>query len=189
VRGSGSTAAGPASLPGRLPEPRGRQQQRDLRSAGAGSSGGKRSVPPAWGSRPRAGKECRPAAPAGHPGARGCGLDRGAEPEQEPAARAPILRFGGTLGGRRGRHFRCCSPSGIHCGRYVTSHGLAVNVSTDLTWFRHIVPCGIMGKGVTSLSQELGRPVALEEVLPGLLDSFSEHFACDITGTQPRPPG
>ncbi|XP_021437497.1 putative lipoyltransferase 2, mitochondrial [Oncorhynchus mykiss] len=42
---------------------------------------------------------------------------------------------------------------GIHCGRYIT---LALNCNTDMGWFENIVPCGIVGKGVTSLSQELG---------------------------------
>ena len=73
------------------------------------------------------------------------------------------------------------SPAaGIHCGHYITSHGLALNVSTDLSWFGHIVPCGIVGKGVTSVSQELGRAVTVEEVTPLLLDSFAEHFGCDF---------
>uniref|UniRef100_A0A673WSN1 Octanoyl-[acyl-carrier-protein]:protein N-octanoyltransferase LIPT2, mitochondrial n=1 Tax=Salmo trutta TaxID=8032 RepID=A0A673WSN1_SALTR len=40
--------------------------------------------------------------------------------------------------------------------RYITSHGLALNCNTDMGWFENIVPCGIVGKGVTSLSQELG---------------------------------
>ena len=74
------------------------------------------------------------------------------------------------------------SPAaGIHCGHYITSHGLALNVSTDLSWFGHIVPCGIVGKGVTSVSQELGRAATVEEVTPLLLDSFAEHFGCDVT--------
>ncbi|KAK0154911.1 putative lipoyltransferase 2, mitochondrial [Merluccius polli] len=93
--------------------------------------------------------------------------------------------------GRRGVHLPAHRGLGIHCGRYITSHGLALNVSTDLSWFKHIVPCGIVGKGVTSLSEELDRAVAVEEVLPLLLDSFSEHFGCDVTTTttQPLPPG
>ncbi|XP_037830323.1 putative lipoyltransferase 2, mitochondrial [Kryptolebias marmoratus] len=69
---------------------------------------------------------------------------------------------------------------GIHCGRYVTSHGLALNCNTDLSWFGHIVPCGIEGKGVTSLSRELQRDVSVEETVPHLLDAFREHFTCDI---------
>ncbi|CAN9511226.1 unnamed protein product [Ophioblennius macclurei] len=70
---------------------------------------------------------------------------------------------------------------GIHCGRYVTSHGLALNCNTDLSWFRHIVPCGIEGKGVTSLSAELQRDVSVDEAIPHLLDAFRLHFGCRLT--------
>ncbi|XP_017552230.1 putative lipoyltransferase 2, mitochondrial [Pygocentrus nattereri] len=73
---------------------------------------------------------------------------------------------------------------GIHCGRYVTSHGLALNCNTDLSWFENIVPCGIVGKGVTSLSQELGRDVMIEEATPVLLEAFSEQFSCTLTEAQ-----
>nr|XP_018897628.1 PREDICTED: putative lipoyltransferase 2, mitochondrial isoform X2 [Bemisia tabaci] len=44
---------------------------------------------------------------------------------------------------------------GVRCSKFVTTHGLALNCNTDLNWFSHIVPCGIEGKGVTSLSKEL----------------------------------
>ncbi|KAM3837629.1 LOW QUALITY PROTEIN: octanoyl-[acyl-carrier-protein]:protein N-octanoyltransferase LIPT2, mitochondrial-like [Vipera latastei] len=44
---------------------------------------------------------------------------------------------------------------GVHCGRHMISHGLALNCCTDLTWFDHIIPCGLEGLGITSLSQEL----------------------------------
>ncbi|XP_066541918.1 octanoyl-[acyl-carrier-protein]:protein N-octanoyltransferase LIPT2, mitochondrial [Hoplias malabaricus] len=70
---------------------------------------------------------------------------------------------------------------GIHCGRYVTSHGLALNCNTDLKWFENIVPCGIVGKGVTSLSQELDLDVTIEEATPVLLEAFSEQFNCALT--------
>lgn len=70
---------------------------------------------------------------------------------------------------------------GIHGSRFVTTHGLALNCNTDLDWFSHIVPCGIEGKGVTSLSQELGRIVTVEETIPLLLKSFSERFQCELT--------
>ncbi|XP_030633639.1 octanoyl-[acyl-carrier-protein]:protein N-octanoyltransferase LIPT2, mitochondrial [Chanos chanos] len=70
---------------------------------------------------------------------------------------------------------------GIHCGRYITSHGLALNCNTDMAWFNHIVPCGIVGKGVTSLSRELGRDVTIEEATPKLLEAFSERFSCTLT--------
>ncbi|XP_068275316.1 octanoyl-[acyl-carrier-protein]:protein N-octanoyltransferase LIPT2, mitochondrial [Nyctibius grandis] len=69
---------------------------------------------------------------------------------------------------------------GVHCGHHITSHGLALNCCTDLTWFDHIVPCGLEGKGVTSLSRELGRHVAVEHVLQPFLDSFQEVFDCTL---------
>ncbi|XP_018429999.1 PREDICTED: putative lipoyltransferase 2, mitochondrial [Nanorana parkeri] len=69
---------------------------------------------------------------------------------------------------------------GVHCSHHVTSHGLALNCNTDLSWFDHIVPCGIEGKGVTSLSAELGRAVTVEEVVPPFLEAFQEEFHCNL---------
>ncbi|CAM9577675.1 unnamed protein product [Bubo scandiacus] len=69
---------------------------------------------------------------------------------------------------------------GVHCGNHITSHGLALNCCTDLTWFDHIVPCGLEGKGVTSLSRELGRQVTVEHVLEPFLDAFQEVFDCTL---------
>ncbi|GAB0181030.1 putative lipoyltransferase 2, mitochondrial [Grus japonensis] len=69
---------------------------------------------------------------------------------------------------------------GVHCGNHITSHGLALNCCTDLTWFDHIVPCGLEGKGVTSLSHELGRHVTVDHVLEPFLDSFQEVFDCTL---------
>ncbi|XP_057651694.1 putative lipoyltransferase 2, mitochondrial [Diorhabda carinulata] len=68
---------------------------------------------------------------------------------------------------------------GVHGSRFITTHGLALNCSTDLSWFDHIVPCGIEGKGVTSLSQELGRTVTIEETIPKFLECFKNTFDCD----------
>ncbi|XP_062950480.1 octanoyl-[acyl-carrier-protein]:protein N-octanoyltransferase LIPT2, mitochondrial isoform X1 [Cynocephalus volans] len=69
---------------------------------------------------------------------------------------------------------------GVRCGKYITSHGLALNCSTDLTWFEHIVPCGLAGTGVTSLSKELRRPVAVDEVMLPFLVAFKETYKCTL---------
>ena len=53
---------------------------------------------------------------------------------------------------------------GVHSSDMVTSHGLALNCSTDMAWFGQIVPCGIQGAGVTSLQEVLGRQVELDQV-------------------------
>lgn len=69
---------------------------------------------------------------------------------------------------------------GVRVEGWVTSHGFALNVSTDLDAFRWIVPCGIRGKGVTSLSAELGRTVDPAEVRPRLVEIFGQVFGRDM---------
>lgn len=63
----------------------------------------------------------------------------------------------------------------------MTTHGLALNCSTDLRWFNYIVPCGIRGRGVSSLSKELGKTVTVDDVLAPFLDSFAETFNCELS--------
>ena len=69
---------------------------------------------------------------------------------------------------------------GVHISRWVTSHGLAYNVSTDLRNFDLIVPCGIADRKATSLEKLLGRRVELEEVKPKLAKHFGEVFGLEL---------
>lgn len=71
---------------------------------------------------------------------------------------------------------------GVHISRWVTSHGLAFNVSTDLRYFDLIVPCGIADRRPTSLEKLLGRPVAIREVQPGLVKHLGEVFGLEMRG-------
>lgn len=70
---------------------------------------------------------------------------------------------------------------GVKASRWVTMHGFALNVNTDLRYFDYIIPCGIQGKGVTSLKAELHREVPLEEVKEKILHHFATLFSAEIT--------
>lgn len=61
---------------------------------------------------------------------------------------------------------------GVKCSRYVTMHGFALNVNTDLDYFNYIHPCGFIDKGVTSLEKELGHPVDMPEVKEKVKNNF-----------------
>lgn len=69
---------------------------------------------------------------------------------------------------------------GVKCSRWVTIHGFALNVNTDLNYFNYIVPCGITDKSVTSLQKELGRVVDEREVKNKLIYEFGQVFGADI---------
>jgi lipoyl(octanoyl) transferase len=71
---------------------------------------------------------------------------------------------------------------GVHISRWVTSHGFAYNVSTDLRNFELIIPCGISDRKATSLEKQLDRAVSLAEVKPPLIHHFAELYEFE-----PRP--
>jgi lipoyl(octanoyl) transferase len=76
---------------------------------------------------------------------------------------------------------------GIRCSRWVTMHGFAFNVNTDLSYFNHIVPCGISDKEVTSLQKILGREINPFEVKEHLLKHFSNVFEVNIVRVDTLP--
>lgn len=78
---------------------------------------------------------------------------------------------------------------GIHVGRWITRHGFALNVSTDLTPFELIVPCGLHGVKTTSMMRELCRTISVREVTAALIERFENEFGVTLLpGTLPAFP-
>ncbi len=82
---------------------------------------------------------------------------------------------------------------GVRVGRpsgtegWVTTHGLALNVTVDLEWFRKIVPCGIADKGVTSIKELTGASPLMEEIAHGLAEQFGEVFGREMVRSRSLP--
>lgn len=74
-----------------------------------------------------------------------------------------------------GKERKICAM-GVRCSRWVTMHGFAFNINTDLSYFNYIVPCGIVNKKVTSLELELGKKVDFEEAKQVVKNAFEKVF-------------
>ncbi|MCF8409533.1 MAG: lipoyl(octanoyl) transferase LipB [Crocinitomicaceae bacterium] len=69
---------------------------------------------------------------------------------------------------------------GVKSSRWMTMHGIGFNICTDLSFFNHIVPCGIQDKAVTSVEKELNRSVSMDEITPILLKELTELFGFEV---------
>ena len=83
----------------------------------------------------------------------------------------------------KGRERKICAM-GIRCSRWITMHGFALNINTDLQYFNHIIPCGIQNKQVTSLAKELGREVSMNEVIEKMKRNFEKVFDAEIKNVE-----
>ncbi|HXH19897.1 MAG TPA: lipoyl(octanoyl) transferase LipB [Chitinophagales bacterium] len=101
---------------------------------------------------------------------------------------------GGRIPGATGVWIDAGNPSGarkicamgIRCSHWVTMHGFALNVNTDLSYFDYIVPCGFNDKKVTSMEKELGTKVALNDVKKGLKKHFEQLFGVQLVTKTPE---
>lgn len=102
-----------------------------------------------------------------------------------------IARYGivaGRLPGSTGVWLDADNPAmarkicamGVRCSRWITMHGFALNVNTDMRFFDYIVPCGIGDKAVTSMQRELGREVDEQEVKEIIKEEFAKVFEAEI---------
>ncbi|MGQ9818829.1 MAG: lipoyl(octanoyl) transferase LipB [Candidatus Kapaibacteriales bacterium] len=85
-------------------------------------------------------------------------------------------RIPGLTGVWVGGNRKICAI-GLHCSRWVTSHGFALNVSNNLDEFNYIVPCGITDKGVTSISKEIGTQIDINLVKQKCFEVFEKRFS------------
>ncbi|WP_205512739.1 lipoyl(octanoyl) transferase LipB [Longitalea arenae] len=78
-----------------------------------------------------------------------------------------------------GKERKICAM-GIRCSRWITMHGFAFNVNTDLSYFNYIIPCGIQNKQVTSMQKELGRKLDMREVKERVKANFEKVFDVEL---------
>jgi lipoyl(octanoyl) transferase len=79
----------------------------------------------------------------------------------------------------KGKERKICAM-GVRCSRWITMHGFAFNVNTDLNYFNNIIPCGIENKQVTSLEKELGSKVDFEEAKEKVKHNFEKVFGVQL---------
>lgn len=102
----------------------------------------------------------------------------------------PAGRIDGLTGvwiDRDGPDPRKICALGVKTSRWVTMHGFAFNVNTNLSYFDHIVPCGISDKAVTSMQKELGEVQDVREVEERLLHHIAEQFSMELVLADPTP--
>lgn len=81
----------------------------------------------------------------------------------------------------KGRERKICAI-GVRSSRWITMHGFALNVNTDLDYFNFIIPCGIQNKQVTSIQKELNRPIDFDEVKEKVKRNFEKVFDAELRG-------